>query len=136
MRPVDSNEVLSAVQDLLMSANLSLNDEVEDVLESKLKLQDELQQKDIYIESLMTEGADLADKLSQGMEAFVCPITRETMTDPVICADGHTYERTAIEHWLRNNSRSPKTNQHLMSRNLIPNHALRITIEAMEAGMS
>ena len=55
------------------------------------------------------------------------------MTDPVICCDGHTYERQAIEMWLRTNSRSPKTNQELASRELIPNHALRSSIEAIGA---
>ena len=55
------------------------------------------------------------------------------MEDPVICCDGHTYERHAIEMWLRSNSRSPKTNQPLSSRDLIPNHALRNSIEAMSA---
>ena len=58
------------------------------------------------------------------------------MKDPVICADGHTYERNAIEEWLRSNSRSPKTNQRLFSRDLIPNHALRCTIEGMKSAMS
>ena len=53
------------------------------------------------------------------------------MEDPVICCDGHTYERTAIATWLGNNSRSPKTNQPLPSKELIPNHALRSSIEAM-----
>lgn len=55
------------------------------------------------------------------------------MEDPVICCDGHTYERHAIEMWLRSNLRSPKTNQPLPSRDLIPNHALRGSIEAMSA---
>uniref|UniRef100_A0A1I8FTJ6 U-box domain-containing protein n=1 Tax=Macrostomum lignano TaxID=282301 RepID=A0A1I8FTJ6_9PLAT len=31
---------------------------------------------------------------------FVCPVTREVMLDPVIAADGHTYERSAIETWF------------------------------------
>ena len=26
-----------------------------------------------------------------------CPLTLELMVDPVVCADGHTYERFAIE---------------------------------------
>jgi len=58
------------------------------------------------------------------------------MSDPVICSDGHTYERHAIEEWLRSNSRSPKTNQRLHSRDLIPNHALRGTIEGMKDSMN
>lgn len=40
-----------------------------------------------------------------------CPITFETMSDPVLLeGDKHTYERSAIEGWLKNNNRSPKTN--------------------------
>jgi hypothetical protein len=53
------------------------------------------------------------------------------MKDPVICCDGHTYERKAIERWFRNNSRSPKTNHPLATKELIPNHALRSSIEAL-----
>lgn len=53
------------------------------------------------------------------------------MENPVICADGHTYEREAIETWLRNNSRSPKTNQQLSSKELLPNYALKSAIDAM-----
>jgi hypothetical protein len=53
------------------------------------------------------------------------------MEDPVICVDGHTYEREAIEMWLRTNSRSPKTNQALASTELVPNYALKGAIDAM-----
>lgn len=41
-------------------------------------------------------------------DEFSCPITRELMRDPVIAADGHTYDREAIEMWLRNHDTSPK----------------------------
>jgi len=57
------------------------------------------------------------------------------MVDPVICADGHTYERSAINEWFRSSSRSPKTNQNLTSKNLIPNHAMRSTIDGMQKGI-
>ena len=33
-------------------------------------------------------------------DCFLCPITREMLRDPVITADGHTYEREAIEKHL------------------------------------
>jgi Hint-domain/U-box domain/VWA / Hh protein intein-like/von Willebrand factor type A domain len=64
---------------------------------------------------------------------FYCPITFGLMQDPVIAADGHTYEREAIEQWLVNHSTSPKTNLPLTSTNLIPNIALRNTIRDMLA---
>lgn len=60
---------------------------------------------------------------------FLCPINLSVMKDPVICTDGHTYERTAIEQWFQNNNTSPKTGINLISKTLIPNIALRNTIE-------
>ena len=52
--------------------------------------------------------------------------------DPVMCSDGHTYSRAAITAWLNaNGAISPLTSQPLARTELIPNHALRNTIEAM-----
>ena len=59
---------------------------------------------------------------------FECPILMEVMTDPVICSDGFSYERAAIEAWLRSHSTSPKTNESLQSRSLIPNKTLKAAI--------
>ena len=60
--------------------------------------------------------------------SFCCPITMNIMEHPVICSDGHTYERNAISEWLISHRTSPMTNQILSQRNLIPNHALRSLI--------
>ena len=60
---------------------------------------------------------------------WLCPITLSLMRDPVIAADGHSYERDAITQWFAANSTSPKTGGRLLSTALIPNHALRNTIE-------
>ena len=60
---------------------------------------------------------------------FICPINYELMRDPVIAADGHSYERAAIEEWLRNHNTSPKTNVALANKTLIPNHNLRQYIQ-------
>jgi hypothetical protein len=134
--PVDNKEFLRAVQDILRSANMSLSDTVEVYMERSLKLQEELAKKTVENEVLVNEGRELARQLITGSDAFACPITREIMDDPVICSDGHTYERVAIEQWLRSNSRSPKTNQHLSSRVLIPNYAMRQAIESMSESLS
>ena len=62
---------------------------------------------------------------------FYCPITYEVMGDPVVAADGFTYERSAIEHWLQNNDRSsPMTNAPLQHRRLVPNQVLKNLITA------
>ena len=42
---------------------------------------------------------------------FECSITAERMKDPVIAADGFSYERVAIEKWFSNKATSPKTGE-------------------------
>lgn len=61
-------------------------------------------------------------------EDYYCPITSELMSDPVICSDGHSYERSAIEEWLQINNTSPNTGLALLDTSLIPNHALKAAI--------
>jgi hypothetical protein len=38
---------------------------------------------------------------------FLCSITHQLMTDPVTDPDGNSYERSAIENWLKEHSTSP-----------------------------
>lgn len=59
---------------------------------------------------------------------FFCPITHELMKDPVIDPDGNSYERQAIEDWLRQNGSSPITRAPLSINDLRPNRALKQTI--------
>ncbi|EOD19591.1 hypothetical protein EMIHUDRAFT_209217 [Emiliania huxleyi CCMP1516] len=47
------------------------------------------------------------------------------MSDPVMAADGHAYERTAIERWLATKSTSPMTGAELENTSLFPHHMLR-----------
>jgi hypothetical protein len=47
------------------------------------------------------------------------------MSDPVSTADGHTFERAAIERWLRTSQLSPLTGLGLPNKTLTPNHGLR-----------
>ena len=60
---------------------------------------------------------------------FLCPITQALMEEPVVTADGHTYEKTAIEAWLRDHDTSPLTNAVLPRKELIVNFTLRSAIE-------
>ena len=73
----------------------------------------------------VTTRSDRSDAAMVDMAAAICPITQEVMEDPVVCADGHSYERSAIEKWLQTKSTSPSTNAPLLHKNLVPNHALR-----------
>lgn len=60
--------------------------------------------------------------------SFYCPLTMEVMYDPVIDAEGNTYERKALLKWLLRYGISPLSRQPLNSNLLAPNHALRDTI--------
>ena len=60
-------------------------------------------------------------------DEYKCPITMDIMSDPIICQDGFTYERTSILN-LPNNI-SPMTRQPIDKNMLIPNLALRQIIE-------
>ena len=61
-------------------------------------------------------------------DQFVCPITKDMMREPYSTADGHTYERKAIQRWLRSHATSPRTGETLGDKTLRPNHALRSQI--------
>ena len=75
------------------------------------------------------------EAVAQEQKTFCCPIGLEFMKDPVVAADGHTYERKQIETWFASWGfsdlpvKSPKTNLPLEHTMLIPNHALRIVIQ-------
>jgi hypothetical protein len=47
------------------------------------------------------------------------------MVEPVFTADGHTYERRAIEEWLTRKTTSPMTGEPLAHTHLTPNHVVR-----------
>uniref|UniRef100_A0A3P9BJ84 WD repeat, SAM and U-box domain-containing protein 1 n=1 Tax=Maylandia zebra TaxID=106582 RepID=A0A3P9BJ84_9CICH len=66
---------------------------------------------------------------SEAPDEFLCPITRELMKDPVIAADGYSYERESIESWIRGkNKTSPMTNLPLQTTLLTPNRSLKMAI--------
>eukprot|EP00605_Chrysophyceae_sp_TOSAG23-4_P001604 GSChrysophyteH1.ASY1.ANO1.1763.1 assembled CDS len=62
-------------------------------------------------------------------EEFQCPITYELLRDPVIAADGNTYERKAIEKWLAKSQTSPLSGENLEHTILSPNRAMKKIIQ-------
>ena len=64
-------------------------------------------------------------------DELTCPITYCLMDDPVMTADGESYERRAIEEWFATGkTTSPLTNEVLPNTNLIPNRGLLRGIRA------
>ena len=47
-----------------------------------------------------------------------CPITLQVMNDPVLCDDGHHYERQAIQRWMQHSNISPVSRQ--FGRGILP----------------
>ncbi|CAA3025128.1 U-box domain-containing 44-like [Olea europaea subsp. europaea] len=72
-------------------------------------------------------------------DAFICPLTKQVMRDPVTLENGQTFEREAIEKWFRECRESrrrlvcPLTLRELRSTELNPSIALRNTIEEWKA---
>lgn len=56
---------------------------------------------------------------------------QERLRDPVLAADGQSYERQAIKAWLLDHNTSPVTGARLEHNNLIPNDALRSLLSSM-----
>jgi hypothetical protein len=65
-----------------------------------------------------------------------CPITRDLMLDPVVMADGVSYERKAIVEWLQSNDTSPLTNKKLSHFNSSSNLALKEEIEELKSSVA
>lgn len=62
---------------------------------------------------------------------FLCPITHDVMTDPVVSADGYTYERSAIARWFDTSRKSPVTGQSLPHTDLVPNQSVRTLLKTL-----
>eukprot|EP00045_Choanoeca_perplexa_P015156 m.184353 g.184353 ORF g.184353 m.184353 type:complete len:382 (+) comp16905_c0_seq3:166-1311(+) len=59
---------------------------------------------------------------------FLCPITYDIMVDPVVAADGFSYERESIRTWFLDHATSPLTGSAVPTPWIFPNQALRILI--------
>ena len=78
-------------------------------------------------------GSQVKKQLENNLEILLrCPITLEIFIDPVIAADGHTYERKAIQKsFNKGNSKSPLTNNQLDNRTLTPNLRVKSIINSI-----
>lgn len=63
---------------------------------------------------------------------FLCPLTLEVMTDPVMDPEGNTFDRVAITKWLLRNQTSPISRTPMRVDQLIPNRSLKCLIEAFQ----
>ena len=68
-------------------------------------------------------------KRSCSIDAYALCV-QELLRDPVVAADGHTYERQHIAEWLAKSDTSPMTNERMDHKHLIPNIVLRQVMDA------
>ena len=71
----------------------------------------------------------------QSPEELRCPITNELMDDPVMAADGYTYDRSSIADWIEFNYTSPTTGARISSE-LIPNNDKKVLINQWKAAQT
>ncbi|XP_062862561.1 WD repeat, SAM and U-box domain-containing protein 1-like [Trichomycterus rosablanca] len=113
---IDGPELITLTKEILAT---ELNVE-------SLGLRSKIIRKIEELKSALT-GSDIPDE-------FLCPITRELMRDPVMAADGYSYERAAIESWITTgNHSSPMTNLPLHSTVFTPNRTLKMAIGRWKA---
>lgn len=62
---------------------------------------------------------------------FLCPITHDVLKDPVVAADGYTYERTAITRWFKTSRKSPITGQMMPHTTVFPNQSVRTLLKSL-----
>jgi len=81
-------------------------------------------------DTALEQVADSFDKdfLSSDL---MCPILHELMREPVLAADGFTYERQAISKWMTGHNTSPMTGLPLGHRYLTQNYVLKRIITSL-----
>ena len=80
-------------------------------------------------------GKDAVAALGTAAVELICPITHELMYRPVLAADGHFYEWSAIRRWIAENAgralRSPVTNATMDTKLMGPNEQVTNVIKAL-----
>jgi len=77
-------------------------------------------------------NASIATGFAKGVEPhkdWLCPISLNLMVTPVVAADGHSYEKTAIESWFQTSSISPMDRSVITNKTLYKNTALMMAIQ-------
>ena len=94
-----------------------------------------MSESEVLVNSIRVEGMssiNITDATNEWRsripDAFICPISMEMMTDPVITTAGQTYERKSIEEWFKDNNIDPVAHIPVV-KILTPNIALKQQIQ-------
>ena len=126
-----SSGQLSALQNgkhLLMRGmpNVTMNQAVE-ILDNSFF---QLIGGELQIHARLSGGVKKTQSNKDISEDFLCPITQQIMFDPVVAADGETYEREAIEKHLNRKQTSPLHGDQLEHTHLNINRKAKRQIDA------
>ncbi|GJP51435.1 hypothetical protein CLOM_g10599 [Closterium sp. NIES-68] len=81
-------------------------------------------------EVLVQLAEEAAGRLERQHEAadshLLCPLSKMRMREPVVAADGYTYEKEVIERWMETSNRSPITGEPFEHPMLTPNNAINV----------
>lgn len=67
--------------------------------------------------------------VKEAPKEYLCPMSMEIMTEPVVTPSGVTYNRPAVEEWIDEHHSDPASKSPLLNDHLYPNLALRDMIQ-------
>ena len=105
--------------------------DVSEASENLENIKNRIYKRRILIEERIKEEFKKTEIYKEFKEDCICPITHEFMTDPVMAADGFSYEKQAITDWLEHHNTSPCTNMVLNHKFLTPNILLKNIIHTI-----
>ena len=83
---------------------------------------------DLQYDDVKQTMTNTENMVAQVPACFICPLSHCIFTDPVVAADGNTYERSYIQEHLKEKTKSPLTNMPLAHTYLVTNINLHETI--------
>ena len=109
----------------------NISDHIDDVNADHARAEDGDNSQNPDIDESHEEGNEDDDDPDSPPSNFICPLTLEIMSDPLMTCKNHlNFERSAIVEWLnRGNTTCPLTREPLSYSKLVPNAALRLQIE-------
>lgn len=95
--PVESTQLLAAVDDILSRVNLSLDEDTKDVLARNIRLQRDLEAAYRETQSVREEAHGLSTELESIKQAFQCHICFQRNVNEILAPCGHTTCSTCRE---------------------------------------
>ena len=105
--PTACREALARILSLLEEQTSAAAAGVEMTERTRLSLQH------VYAHQPLAAAKTMENILVKPPNDFLCAISREMMSDPVLCSDGHTYEHASIKEAFKHSTRSPLTRAEL-----------------------